>query len=819
MTRHNDGTRAGGARSRVLRRGKRLSRRGVAAVLAMMFLVIFSSLASVMAVVAQGNLRTAQAHLEVNRALSAAETGLVFATRVLESAASRFVVEKGVIDESFGNDLWNGTWAGDDGTVEVLPPEDYVEDAPATSVKTAVLNAHLAYEHGVNLSAGDEDLPAIDESSRVLAKPIPIIDIDQDLTFQLSYELLDDGRYVRVTSVGRDGELSRTLQQDFQIVKRLDAAIISPSRVMIGKNVHIEGPIGSRYGQNPDDLAIENGHPLVLRSDFMHLNDDLDGLLDQLLVAIQEYDLDGDNRLRPGHPGESEGLGGGDLVDYNEDGYVDDYDLWLKFYDGDGDLQVVWDETLAAENGYGNLIEEFAGIDDQLAALIDHATPDRNGDGYIDSEDSVLGYNDGVINDLDNYSKVDGRLLFKAQVADWQAGQGEIDYQSVINGAIKPGRDESAVEFGVSDTELYSLETSDFTDAQDVLRNATGGQSFDEQITSNLGEDPGSHTWTDHATNPDYRAEGLGDWEEMPLGSPGFYDWYKRAVYKNMTFVDVKIPMGNNGLFVNCTFIGATYVENYSDNDHVNWNYLGMKDKVGTEWIDKFDFAEMMPQLFVPAPPNPNNPADAVYDTRPFSNNIRFHDCTFIGSIVTDPSDELTHVRNKIQFTGATVFTLDEDEIDETNLTQAQKDAAHEAFAANAEELAKSSLMAPGYSVDIGSFDNDGQQVSLKGTIVAGVLDIRGTADVEGTLLMTYVPVAGEGPLFYGGTAAAFNTTVGYFSTEDGDGEGSEGSLESGFGKVSIRYNPDLPLPDGIMAPIKILFVPGTYREGLASVD
>ncbi|MCH2161448.1 MAG: hypothetical protein MK085_06195, partial [Phycisphaerales bacterium] len=57
-------------------RSKILQRHGVASVLAMMFLVIFSSLAAAMAVVASGNLRTADASLRVSRATSAAETGL-----------------------------------------------------------------------------------------------------------------------------------------------------------------------------------------------------------------------------------------------------------------------------------------------------------------------------------------------------------------------------------------------------------------------------------------------------------------------------------------------------------------------------------------------------------------------------------------------------------------------------------------------------------------------------------------------------------------------------------------------------------------------
>jgi len=67
----------------------------------MMFLVIFGSLAAAMAVVAQGNLRTADSSLKVSRAMSAAEAGLVFASNRMQNEASRFVVEEGVIDADF----------------------------------------------------------------------------------------------------------------------------------------------------------------------------------------------------------------------------------------------------------------------------------------------------------------------------------------------------------------------------------------------------------------------------------------------------------------------------------------------------------------------------------------------------------------------------------------------------------------------------------------------------------------------------------------------------------------------------------------------
>src|SRR5688572_26243354 len=125
-----------------IRRGPR---RGVASVLAMMFLVIFGSLAAAMAVVAQGNLRTADSGLKLSRAMSAAETGMVFAARRLASEGSRFVIEKGVVDGSYGEDLWLGTYdEGADGTVTVLPPSGYTVTTPPTGLAEAVRDAHLA---------------------------------------------------------------------------------------------------------------------------------------------------------------------------------------------------------------------------------------------------------------------------------------------------------------------------------------------------------------------------------------------------------------------------------------------------------------------------------------------------------------------------------------------------------------------------------------------------------------------------------------------------------------------------------------------------
>lgn len=789
-------------------------RRGVASILAMMFLVIFGSLAAVMAVVAQGNLRTAHSHRMANRAMAAAETGLTFATRRLYETGQRFIVERGTIDSGFGQRLWDGSWDLGDGEVTILPPIGFNEDVPATSLATALINAHAADQHNIYFSIEEEDLyPGLDADGKLVTPAVAVGSEQNAPYFRIIYEPLADGRYIRVTCIGTDQDLTRTLQADFQIAKRLDAAIISPSRIMIGKNVHIDGPIGTRYGENPLDLEEQNGHPIVLRSDFLDLDALLDAEIMALVEAVAQYDVDSDNRLRPSHPTEAEGLTEIFMVDYDGNGYVDDYDLWFDFYDDNEDSLIAYDPSRALETGYGNLDIEFhkmdgSPIDEQLTALIDRLKPDRNGDGIVDDADTALGYLDGVINFLDGYTKLRGTLLFKTSKSAWELAQGNIDVQTVLNGPLtnqNPG--DSTMFFEAPDTMLYDLTSSDFSNSQNALKDATlTAQTFVEQVTAQLGHPPESHTWRGNDDQPDYLSYDLADWEQMPYGSVGFYDWYKRPIYRNMTFVNVKIPMGCNALFENCTFVGATYIETYIDNRHVNWNFLGIKEKVGTEYVDKYDYAQWDPPLTIDG--------NTVYDTRPYSNNLRFDGCTFIGSVVTDPLSTFTHVRNKVQYTGNTRFSLDGSEIADTNLTQEEKDQALNDFNANLPEFEKSSLMAPNFSVDVGNFTNADERVTLQGTIIAGVLDIRGSAEVIGTLLMTYRPVKGEGVLYYGGSPASFNTTIGYFGPDDGDGEGSDPTPEVGYGNITITYDPDIPLPDGIKAPLTIGYMRGTYVEG-----
>jgi hypothetical protein len=805
----------GGAASRRRLPARSALRRGVSSVLAMMFMVVFSSLTAVMAVVAQGNLRTAESGLRLSRAMSAAETGLVFAARRLEEQGSRFVIEKGVVDASFASDLWEGTYdEGADGAVDVLAPAGFVETVPATSLAQAMLNAHDADTHDMIVDeALDPSLPAIDEYGTLRVRPIQLDAADDTVYFRLKYEMLADEPLVRVTSQGVDGDITRTLQMDFQINKRIEYAVISPNRIMIGKNVRVEGPLGSRYGLVEDELGGANSHPLVMRSDFYYLDDALDAVLDVFHDAVAENDADGDGRLRPGHASESAGLlEHPELVDYDGDEYVDDFDLFMEFYDENGDAKVAYDVALAADAGHGALAGEFVDVDNQLARLIDEAFPDRDGDGEVTDTDTQLGYQDGVIDGDDHYAKVHGRLAFAVAADSWETAQALASYQQIVNGPVRTEPDVAAAAFEVSDEELREITTAMVVNSQNWTEaEAAGGSAFGSPTTGQVA--------AGIAGGGTYTAPGDATWESVPFGAgSGSYDYYQRPIYDNMTFTNVTIPKGTNGLFTNCTFVGVTYLQTEEDCDHVNWNYAGALEYVEVEATGEWIYQPKYPGLEAEAG------GAAVASTRVESNNVRFHNCTFIGTISGDMPAEYTHWRNKVQLTGSTRFYIDAEDPDLAEQPDAEAiiDLINALSDEDREELEKSSIILPGWSVDVGNFTNeqavdpeDTPKVKLKGTIIAGILDVRGTADVFGTLMMTYRPVLGAGPLFYGGQPDTFNTTIGYFGPTDGDGEGDDDTgSELGFGEITLRYNPDAKLPDGIPWPIVVEAQPLTYVEG-----
>jgi hypothetical protein len=586
---------------------------------------------------------------------------------------------------------------------------------------------------------------------------------------------------------------------EFDLDKRIDYALVAMSRVMLGRNVIVQGPIGTRFGTQANELNADFGVPLVMKSNFFGVDP---VLLDPDITAynalVLANDVDGDNRLRPDHPTEGAGLGGV-MVDYDGDHYVTEMDLFLSRYDTNGDIDVVYDPLQAAAAGHTGLTQEFSG-DLQLARLIDNARSDRNEDGVVDSKDQELGWNDGIIDERDRYAKVDGSIGFGVDVSDWESASGG-SWQEDVQGSIVPAYGSSASQFQLPQDQLAELTTDMFAGAQtwfetESMKGVLFGDILSGQVASNL------------LTGGSYTPAASNGWEGVPYDAAGAYDWYQRPIYKDMSFENVRIPVGTNAVFENCTFVGVTWVETTESVDDPNWNFAGAMSPDGSGGYElQFDGLTA------------DSDGVTYANTREVSNNVRFHDCTFLGSIAGDVPSEFTHWRNKVQITGESRFFLDPTDPD----LAAQPDGAALQAILNAidpvvrEELSRSSVLMPGWSVEIGTFQNDENVgVKLTGTIVTGLLDLRGVVDVHGAILSTYRPVEGEGALYYGGEADAFNTTLGYFGPEDGDEEGIDDAMKSfsGYGRVTLRSNPDAPLPDGVPWPITIVPDGTSYREG-----
>ena len=941
----------------------------------MMFLILFGSLAAAMAVVSQGNLRTAAAHLHVSRAMSSAETGLAIAEGRLEEAVTRFVIDRGEIDATLGGQMWIGAIPADVDTI--------VRPLDSGDVPTGVANA-LAILHD-----GDMNTISIDGIVAPILGAAPVgVDltlfaeenwlytpatglIDQPAAgdprgqaYQITYAPLANGTDIRIIVTGFDFDhsrggvpLTRTISKDFRMAKRVDHAVISPNRIMIGKNVMIDGDLGSTY----TDLTFDNGDPMLLRSDFRHLDADLDRRLDALAANISRFDIDNDNRLRVTHPEEGQGQGldlDGDgiadesALDVNSDGYIDEFDLFVAFYDTNDDGRVALSDALRAGTPAEFATAEFIdgsgrAIDDALALLIDSAKPDRNRNGvsgFVDTNgdgvwqpgteplqdvdpysglfaDQVLGYRDGYIDGRDLYRKVDGTLAFRATRGDWEAFQGPVEER--LQGPIDPD-EKAAMTFGAGQEELPELTTDRFAKAKDQIAAGTDdGDPFWNQVAQNLGlagpadligyVEPGSDPDAPqyYRVDPDADYDGRPDnwdtayYEKTPFNSPSFTDWYYRPVFINMTFKDTVIEPGLNALFINCTFVGITYVQTETANEHLNWELYGkMEFDSGTgrpqptqprvvvtdpaEYpTDILPGSALPPAQVFTVPVNPFaqalDKADFLKNSRPvnwddlldpividglhvtntkaYSNNIRFHDCMFIGSIVSDTPTQYTPTRNKMQYTGATRFLREHPDPDKKSDERYRPDSDDE------ELIDLSSMMLPGYSVDLGTFNSPPtQDVQLGGVIVAGVMDIRGNASIDGALLMTFKPEPGTAPLVdqFGipvGNPAMFNTTLGYFGPDDGDAESLDpstlpeamavdpitgetrlqkivgydtdgdgladlphdaGDIPAdavavpfyGYGRVHLRFNPNMTLPDGIMLPARVQLLRGSYQEG-----
>ena len=888
--------------------------RGVAAIIAMMFLVIFGSLAAAMAIVSQGGLRSAESHLKIGRAHAAAETGLdllewrieqAFAGRTgdaeLDPLLEPVRSDQGVIDAALAERMW--------------------EEAAANLADILVANAPLGGSHHQDGSGGVRVVPvegtgqtqvlvgAIrvgagqpDFEARIQPHPIPTEDYSgahydrmpygppggdpagspwqqsvyaQDVALKeaagIDYVVGDpeqengpvqgypvrklDARFLRIEvtgtdrgtynaagsdgqrTVSRDGAahsvITRTLRQDYRLTKTIPFALLSRSRIMIGRNVSVDGPLNSRFSE----VNLDQGHPVQMESDLLGFDAQLDADLASLATTLSDdgrgHDLDNDNRINLNSPSETDGLWARNNEearrqfirenDLDGDGYLSEFDFFVKAFDG--------------KNGGtpdGTITREEFGIDGdggdpsrrQLFQLINlDASPDT----YVDENGVVKpkaypGEPDGL-NARDRYAKVRGQVRMEATLKEWDAGAASESgsFHNHLQGPITPDFGERAIadgdarsdelyEFGADsfDMAAYHLfeatvltpenaaaaDVNDASRADEVVRN---GRQVDVTPEGGGGGEP-------VIEYRDGREAQEGEdlvYEEVPYQSTYAYDHFDRPVYRNLKFRNARIPAGTNALFEDCLFTGITYVETAATNDDENFNYAGIQDADGvpTYWDRPVEIGG------VKYGGDGTEAGDRIEGTKLLANNLRFHNCTFQGPLAGGPVGggrfpadfAFTHTRNKVTFTGRTRWDMDGD----TSLSDAQRSF-----------FKRSSILMPHFSVEVGSFKDPAsltEEVRLEGTVVAGIIDIRGQAEIHGTIVTTFEPESGQGPVV-GDTSPNFNTTLGYFGRDQGDFE-SNREEGAGLGRIRLRYNPLATLPDGINSPITLVPLPRTFSE------
>jgi len=157
-------------------------------------------------------------------------------------------------------------------------------------------------------------------------------------------------------------------------------------------------------------------------------------------------------------------------------------------------------------------------------------------------------------------------------------------------------------------------------------------------------------------------------------------------------------------------------------------------------------------------------------------NNVRFDDCAFNGTIVSDVPDDLEWKDNVLYFTGSATF--------------------------NNEYMEEATILAPNFNVNIGNTQvlEEGSESVLTGLIVGGIVDVRGNANIDGTILSMFDP----SDLLASGS---YGTNIGFSD------ENNEAGIPEDIGTIHIHPNPGRLLPSGITTPIVIEAVKGTYSE------
>jgi hypothetical protein len=159
-------------------------------------------------------------------------------------------------------------------------------------------------------------------------------------------------------------------------------------------------------------------------------------------------------------------------------------------------------------------------------------------------------------------------------------------------------------------------------------------------------------------------------------------------------------------------------------------------------------------------------------------NNVRFEDCTFNAPIITNVPQEFKFRHNCLYFTGEATFD-------------------------NQSDIQEATILAPHFNVNLGNTNPaESDNNVLTGAIVGGIVDVRGNAQIYGTIISMCDTTQ---------WSSGYVTNIGA-TLDDG---GSETTEAGDVGVISITPDEDKMLPSGIASPIVIKPLQDTYSEGL----
>lgn len=621
----------------------RTRRHGMAAVIAMVFLSLLATLSIAMYSTATLNVQTSKNYSDQHRARAAAESGLRWTawrfTRMVRPKTSI-----GNITPAVAESLWP--------SIRTAIVNDFASMA-TTSERTLTWDGTTLRSNAI----------AVDETSARFSVALRLHPVDAE-------DPLDE-RYVQVVCTGTYGAARHSVAMSFRIDKKVKFAIVGKVPIQIGRNTIVEGPMG---------MATPNKYPpYLLLSDFRHLKPSLKTRIDNFNAFLKATHNGYDNRVAVHHPGEYQKAVQAGYSDYNGDYFIDEYDLFLKEFDGNGDKAISETEFTNPSTGKMYDADLFAAIDSLGAA-------------QLPGEPQRIGYMDGKIDNADAYTKIRGTVTMATTASAWQANLGTGKIGDYLQGPIQPSEGtQLPVQFGADTSQIFDLSPTNFDPT--VFRGKTGPENGASSKTSTV--------MTNRVISAADANGGSVD-EHTPHGSTAWQATYRRPKFQNITFKNCRIPKGLNALFENCTFEGVTYVELTTQITTAGGQVTTNKDE-GMNWSKQMKTGSFSA-----------NTALTATNSYGFSrgNNLRFNNCTMKGPVVSDNPTAYTHFTNSWEFTGATLFN---------NL---------------ADDTA--TIVAPQTNIEMGSFTNPGQAPStLVGVVVAGNLDIRGKSIVDGSIIIT----------------------------------------------------------------------------------